>query len=114
MSFRYVCSIFSPAVSALDVVVVVGRRRGREVGDLSALGLYCPHLSHPLHCVLQLFMLDLPLGFLFLPQLLGLHRLYRFLLLLPLAHLNTLSFAHLLVLAHTIRVELPPATSTTH
>ena len=68
MPLSYILGVFSAAMSALDVVVVVGRGRRRQVGNLASPCLDCLHLPHCLHSVLEFLVLDLPDGFLFFSE----------------------------------------------
>lgn len=62
MPFGHILGVLPPAVLALHVVVVVGFGRRRQVRNLAPLRLHFFHLLHVFHRILELLVLNLPLG----------------------------------------------------
>ena len=60
MPFRHIRSVFSSAVLAFHIMVIVPLRRWRQVGEISSFFLIGFQLSHLAHCLLELIALGLP------------------------------------------------------
>ena len=60
MSLGDILGILSSAMSALNIVVVVGGGRRGQIGNLTSPCLNCLHLPHSLHGVLKFLVLNLP------------------------------------------------------
>lgn len=112
MSFSDLCSVLSTAIFALDVVVVVTSRRGRQIFQVATLFLKLFQLSHLFHSLLELFTLGFPFGlgffyFLYTSKL----WLCRFFYLVLLAYgwhiFNLWAFAHFFVFAYSIGCKFP-------
>ena len=63
-----ILGILSSAMSALNVVVVVGGGRRGQIGNLTSPCLNCLHLPHGLHGVLEFLVLNLPNCLLFFSE----------------------------------------------
>ena len=60
--FCHFWSIFSSAILAFDVMIIVRPRRRRQIGQVASFLFKSFNFSHLLHCILELTTLGLPLG----------------------------------------------------
>lgn len=101
-----ILGVLSAAMSALNVVVVVGGGRRGQVGNLASPRLDCLHLPHRLHSGLEFLVLDLPDCLLFFSegfQFGSLHFLFYFWWLF----LRGVGFAYPFVFANSVCGEGP-------
>jgi hypothetical protein len=64
MPFCNVSCILPTAIPALDVVVIIGGGRRRQIREFTPFGLDSFDLFHSFDSILKLLMLDFPFGFL--------------------------------------------------
>jgi hypothetical protein len=109
--------ILPTTIPTFNIVVIVGRHWRRQIRYLSPSGHNSLHLSHCLHSILKLLMLNFPFSLLlFSKTRFHFWNNFRFFLIfnfiLMLIRLNRVSLTHPLMFIHPVRIKFPTTSPT--